>query len=90
MVIGTVKWLNDAKSVALIAPHLDREDLLVHLSAARRNGFKTLKEGQTVTFGVTADSNGKLVGNIRPYSARLGTPEQATVQRSDEQGLDRQ
>ena len=47
--------------------HLDRgEDLFAHFSAIQGNGFKTLKEGQKVTFDVTTGQKGQQAGNIFP------------------------
>ncbi|MGW7006155.1 cold-shock protein [Streptomyces sp. NPDC054933] len=46
---GTVKWFNDEKGFGFITPE-SRPDLFVHFRAAKGNGFKSLKEGQKVTF----------------------------------------
>ncbi len=47
--VGTVKWFNDAKGFGFISREGD-EDVFVHFRAIRGNGFKTLKEGQKVSF----------------------------------------
>ena len=47
---GTVKWFNDAKGFGFITPDNGGEDLFAHFSSIQMNGFKTLKEGQKVTF----------------------------------------
>ena len=52
---GTVKWFNDTKGYGFIANDNGGDDLFVHFSAIRIDGFKTLKEGQKVTFDTEAD-----------------------------------
>jgi CspA family cold shock protein len=54
MATGTVKWFNDAKGfVGFIAPDDGSADLFAHFSAINMGGFKTLKEGQKISFEVT-------------------------------------
>ena len=52
MASGIVKWFNDAKGFGFITPDEGGEDLFAHFSAIEIEGFKTLKEGQKVTFEV--------------------------------------
>ena len=66
MATGTVKWFNDAKGFGFITPDQGGEDLFAHFSAIQGNGFKTLKEGQKVTFDVTTGQKGQQAGNIYP------------------------
>ena len=54
---GTVKWFNDAKGFGFIS-RADGEDLFVHVRAIQGNGFRTLKEGQKVSFVVTKGPKG--------------------------------
>jgi CspA family cold shock protein len=66
MATGTVKWFNDAKGFGFITPDGGGEDLFAHFSAINANGFKTLQEGQKVSFDVTTGPKGKQASNIVP------------------------
>ena len=59
MAEGTVKWFNPEKGYGFISQN-DGEDLFVHFSEIKMDGFKTLDEGQRVSFEVTEGQNGKL------------------------------
>ena len=59
MAEGTVKWFNPEKGYGFISQK-DGEDLFVHFSEIKRDGFKTLDEGAAVQFDVTTGQNGKL------------------------------
>lgn len=61
---GTVKWFNDAKGFGFITPNDGGDDLFAHFSAIKMNGFKTLKEGQKVSFEVTQGAKGKQASDI--------------------------
>jgi CspA family cold shock protein len=52
---GTVKWFNESKGFGFIANDEGGEDVFVHFSSIASNGFKTLSEGQRVTFDVEKD-----------------------------------
>ena len=47
---GTVKWFNESKGFGFIAPTDGSEDVFVHFSVIEGSGFKTLVEGQSVSF----------------------------------------
>ncbi|MFE9555060.1 cold-shock protein [Streptomyces sp. NPDC006692] len=47
---GTVKWFNDEKGFGFISPEDGSPDLFVHFRAVQGSGFKSLKEGQQVTY----------------------------------------
>jgi CspA family cold shock protein len=65
MATGTVKWFNDAKGFGFISPEGGGDDLFAHFSAIQGQGFKTLTEGQRVTFDVTQGPKGQQASNIR-------------------------
>ncbi len=66
MASGIVKWFNDAKGFGFITPEQGGEDLFAHFSAIEIEGFKTLKEGQKVTFEVVTGPKGKQAAHIKP------------------------
>ena len=66
MATGTVKWFNDSKGFGFISPEAGGDDLFAHFSAIQGQGFKTLKEGQRVSFDVTTGPKGQQASNIRP------------------------
>ena len=65
MATGIVKLFNDAKGFGFITPDEGGEDLFAHFSAINMDGFKTLKEGQKVSFDVTTGPKGKQAANIQ-------------------------
>lgn len=65
MATGIVKWFNESKGFGFIAPDAGGEDLFAHFSAIQGQGFKTLAEGQRVSFDETVGPKGKQAGNIR-------------------------
>ena len=66
MATGTVKWFNDAKGYGFITPDDGGEDLFAHFTAIKMDGFKTLKQGQRVTFDLKEGEKGKQADNIKP------------------------
>ena len=59
MAEGTVKWFNPEKGYGFISQQ-GGEDVFVHFSEIKMEGFKTLDEGQRVSFEITKGQNGKL------------------------------
>lgn len=61
---GVVKWFNDEKGYGFITPQ-SGDDLFVHFKAIQADGFKTLKEGQAVTFVATRGQKGMQAEEVR-------------------------
>lgn len=65
---GTVKWFNNVKGFGFIVPETGGEDIFVHFSAISGDGFKTLNEGQRVSFELTNGPKGQLAENVEPIA----------------------
>jgi CspA family cold shock protein len=65
MALGTVKWFNDSKGFGFITPESGGEDLFAHFSAIQSQGFKTLAEGQRVSFDIVRGPKGQQAANIQ-------------------------
>ncbi len=63
MAEGTVKWFNEAKGFGFIE-QTEGPDVFVHFSAITAEGFKTLDEGQRVTFDVEDGPKGPQASNV--------------------------
>jgi CspA family cold shock protein len=61
---GTVKWFNDAKGFGFIARE-NGEDVFVHFRAIESSGFKSLQEGQKVSFVVTRGQKGLQADSVQ-------------------------
>lgn len=66
MRFGTVKWFNDAKGFGFITPDEGGDDLFAHFSEIQASGFKSLQEGQKVSFEVKQGPKGKQASMIKP------------------------
>ncbi|WP_298138028.1 cold-shock protein [Acidiferrobacter sp.] len=66
MATGTVKWFNEAKGFGFISPSDGSADVFVHFSAITGSGFKTLAEGQAVTYQVEKGPKGLQATQVTP------------------------
>ena len=67
MTTGIVKWFNNTKGYGFIAPE-EGEDLFVHHSSIRMDGYRTLKNGQKVAFEVQQGDKGYHAINVTPVA----------------------
>ena len=65
MATGTVKWFNDAKGFGFITPDDGSADVFAHFSAIVSDGFRSLAEGQQVSFNVEDGPKGPQAVNVQ-------------------------
>ena len=65
MANGTVKWFNEGKGYGFISPADGSADIFVHFSAIQGGGFKTLQEGQAVSYDVEKGPKGLQATNVK-------------------------
>lgn len=64
MATGTVKWFNESKGFGFLAQDNGGDDVFVHFSAIKGDGFKTLTEGQKVSFEIEQGPKGPAAANV--------------------------
>ena len=64
MATGTVKWFNDSKGYGFITPSDGSADVFVHHTSIQAEGFKSLKEGQQVTYDTEQGPKGPSAINV--------------------------
>ncbi len=62
---GTVKWFNDSKGFGFIEQENGGEDVFVHHSAIEAEGYRSLQEGQKVTFEISKEAKGLRAAHVR-------------------------
>ena len=65
MATGTVKWFNESKGFGFITPDDGSKDVFVHFSAIASEGFRTLAEGQQVSYEVENGPKGPQAANVK-------------------------
>ena len=65
MTTGRVKWFNESKGYGFITPDDGSPDVFVHFSAIRAEGFKTLSEGQAVSYETQQSEKGPQATNVQ-------------------------
>ena len=64
MATGTVKWFNNSKGFGFITPDDGSADVFVHFSAIASDGYRTLEEGQAVSYDVETGPKGPQASNV--------------------------
>jgi len=68
MATGTVKWFNESKGFGFISQDGGGDDVFVHFNAIQGSGFKTLSEGQSVTYEVEKGPKGLQAANVTSWT----------------------
>jgi CspA family cold shock protein len=66
MATGTVKWFSDEKGFGFVTPDEVGKDLFVHHTGIAGDGFKSLQEGDKVSYDAEAGDKGPKAVNVRP------------------------
>ncbi len=77
MLIGKVKWFNDAKGYGFITRQSDGSDVFVHYSAIIGDGFRSLAQGQDVEYDLDEGPKGLHATNVTAVGAQEGTSQEA-------------
>jgi cold shock protein len=79
MMTGTVKWFNDAKGFGFIEPAGGGADVFAHFSAIEMDGFKTLKQGASVTYELIEGPKGLMAREIRSVATQAAAATSSTA-----------
>jgi CspA family cold shock protein len=65
MATGTVKWFNDSKGFGFITPDDGGKELFAHHTSIQGTGYKSLKDGQKVSYDATQGQKGPAAANVK-------------------------
>lgn len=68
MLTGTIKWFNNSKGYGFIVQDNGEKDVFVHHSAIQMEGYRTLEEGQRVSYDIEQTPKGPAAANVRVLS----------------------
>ncbi len=66
MPVGTVKFFNSKKGYGFIVPDDGSRDIFVHITAVERAGWRSLEEGQKVSYEIVTERGKQTAGNLQP------------------------
>lgn len=67
---GTVRWFNNAKGYGFLGRNDGGPDVFAHYSSIQRSGYKSLKEGEAVSFDIVKGDKGPQADNVVPLTGR--------------------
>jgi CspA family cold shock protein len=79
MAKGKVKWFNAAKGFGFLQVDGQEKDVFVHHTAIKADGFRTLNEGEEVTFELVQGPKGLKADNVQRAAGATSTPPPATA-----------
>lgn len=65
MATGTVKWFNGTKGFGFIQPDAGGADVFVHISAVEKAGWRSLNEGQKISYELTTEKGKTFASNLQ-------------------------
>ncbi len=65
MATGTVKWFNGQKGYGFVTPDEGGADVFIHITAVEKAGWKSLNEGQKISYDIVEQKGKKSAGNLK-------------------------
>lgn len=62
---GKIKWFSNQKGYGFVTPDGEEKDLFVHYSAIQADGYKSLQQGDTISFDIVTGPKGQQAGNVK-------------------------